>query len=53
MATPLEQGAAQLAGAPMPTEATLKMRKNIVIQFTRFIVINLKMVGIILKGHHG
>ena len=41
-----------IARAPLPTEKTLKQRKNIAIQFGRFIVINLKMVKMIRKGHH-
>ena len=41
-----------IARAPLPTEKTLKQRKNIVIQFVRFCVINLKMIKMIRKGHH-
>lgn len=44
---------ANLNAAPLPTAKTLRQRKNLVIQAYRFIAINLKMVGIILKGHHG
>jgi len=41
-----------IAHAPLPTPKTLKQRKNILIQMTRFIGINLKMVKMIRKGHH-
>jgi hypothetical protein len=41
-----------IAKAPLPTEKTLRFRKNVVIQFLRFAAINLKMVNMIRKGHH-
>ena len=41
-----------IARAPLPTPKTLKQRSNILIQFTRFIAINLKMIKMIRKGHH-
>jgi hypothetical protein len=42
--------AERVAGAPLPTRATLRMRQNLVVQFWRFISINLKMLRIIY-GH--
>ncbi len=41
-----------IARAPLPTEKTLRQRKNLVIQFFRFCSINLKMIKMIRKGHH-
>jgi hypothetical protein len=41
-----------IANAPMPTSKTLRLRKNVFFQFWRFILINLKMVKMIRKGHH-
>ncbi len=41
-----------IARAPLPTEQTLKQRKNILIQLMRFCAINLKMIKMIRKGHH-
>jgi hypothetical protein len=41
-----------IANAPLPTEKTLRFRKNILIQLWRFTAINIKMVKMILKGHH-
>lgn len=41
-----------IARAPLPTKKTLKQRNNLLIQFTRFAVINLKMIKMIRKGHH-
>ena len=42
-----------IAHAPLPTEKTLRFRKNLIIQFWRFIIINLKMLAMIRKGHNG
>lgn len=36
---------------PMPTRATRFFRKNIFLQFFRFIVLNLKIMRIIVGGH--
>jgi hypothetical protein len=41
-----------ISGAPLPTEKTLKARKNLLIQFWRFIAINFRMVKMIFKGNH-
>jgi len=41
-----------IARAPLPTEKTLKQRKNLFMQLMRFCVINLKMIKMIRKGHH-
>ncbi len=41
-----------IAQAPLPTPATLKARKNPFFQFWRFVVINLRMIKMIRKGHH-
>lgn len=38
--------------APLPTERTLRFRKNVLIQLWRFIAINIKMLNMIRKGHH-
>ena len=42
-----------IALAPLPTDKTLRFRKNLIIQFWRFLVINLKMLAMIRKGHKG
>jgi len=41
-----------IAAAPLPTEKTLRARKNLLIQFWRFIAINFRMVKMIFKGNH-
>jgi len=38
--------------APVPTDKELKARKNVFLQFARFIALNLKMVAMMNKGHH-
>ena len=40
---------ASIASAPLPTARTLRARKNLFIQFGRFLVINAKMLKIIRK----
>jgi len=41
-----------IANAPLPTSATLRTRKNVFVQSWRFIAINIRMIKMILKGHH-
>jgi hypothetical protein len=38
--------------APLPTEATLRQRKNLFLQLFRFAALNIKMIKMIRKGHH-
>ncbi len=46
------QPTADLSGALLPTEATLRRRKSIPFQLGRFVVINLRLIRLVLKGHH-
>ncbi len=39
--------------APLPTEKTLKMRRNIPYQLTRFVAFDLRIMRMVLKGHSG
>ncbi|MCX6429547.1 MAG: hypothetical protein NTX12_00955 [Actinobacteria bacterium] len=41
-----------IARAPLPTAKTLRARRNIFVQFLRFVSINFKMIKMIRKGHH-
>ncbi len=41
-----------ISGAPLPTEKTLRSRRNLVIQLWRFVAINFRMVKMIFKGNH-
>lgn len=42
-----------IAQAPLPTEKTVRKRTALPTQLYRFGAINLRMIGIILKGHNG
>ena len=46
------QPTADLSGALLPTEATLKRRQSIPVQLGRFVVFNLRMIRLVLKGGH-
>jgi len=41
-----------IASAPLPTEKTLRRRRNLAYQAVRFLAINVKMIRIIARGHH-
>ena len=57
MTAPLDQASMDMAaeqliaGAPMPTPATLSHRKNFFYQLVRFVAINLKMIRVIRSSH--
>jgi len=46
----MDETDASIESAPLPTDKTLRARKNVVIQFGRFAAINLKMAKIIRKN---
>jgi hypothetical protein len=48
----MENPSDSIAHAPLPTEKTLRFRKNLLIQLWRFAALNLKMINMIRKGHH-
>ena len=50
--TTMDHTADDIAAAPLPTPKTLRARGSLVIQFERFLAINLKMAKIIRKEHH-
>lgn len=41
-----------LSKAPMPTEATLKARHSLPMQFLKFVGFDLRIMRMVLKGHH-
>jgi hypothetical protein len=41
-----------IASAPLPTEKTLRRRKNLFLQAWRFAALNLRMLTMITKGSH-
>jgi len=53
MTTSLDPAAAELiAAAPLPTEKTLRGRKNLFAQLFRFAAINIRMLRVIKASHH-
>lgn len=44
---------ADVSGAPLPTEKTLRMRRSLPYQATRFAVFNLRIMRMVRKAHHG
>lgn len=40
-----------LSKAPLPTERTLKRRKGLLLQFTRFVAFNASIMRMVIKGH--
>ena len=43
---------ADLSGAPLPTESTLRKRRSLPLQTIRFAVFNARIMRMVLKGHH-
>jgi len=43
---------ADLSKAPLPTARTLKARQNIFGQFLRFVAFDLRIMRMVIKGHH-
>ena len=41
-----------LRSAPLPTDRTLRMRRNLPFQAYRFAALNLRIVKMVVKGHH-
>lgn len=50
---PADQPVLDVSGAPLPSERTRAMRRNIPFQFTRFLSFNTRIMRMVLKGHHG
>lgn len=46
-----EQPVADLSGMPQPTRLTLRIRKNLPYQLSRFVVLNARMIRMVLRGH--
>ena len=42
---------ADLSKAPLPTESTLRKRMSLPLQLTRFVVFNVRIMRMVLKGH--
>ena len=49
---PTAEPIADLSSAPLPTEKTLRARQNLLGQFMRFIAFDLRIMRMVVKGHH-
>jgi hypothetical protein len=43
---------ADLSKAPLPTKKTLQLRRNLPLQFLRFVSFDLRILRMVAKGHH-
>jgi hypothetical protein len=41
-----------IADAPLPTKGTLRRRKSLVFQATRFVAFNFRMMKMVTRAHH-
>ncbi len=41
-----------LSKAPLPTTKTLRTRRNVPFQFLRFVAFDLRIMRMVIKGHH-
>jgi len=48
----MDTGNANIAVAPLPDQRTLKRRQSIPLQAWRFVLMNLRIVLMVLKGSH-
>ena len=46
-----DQPVADLSKAPLPTPKTLKRRRNVFFQFFRFVLFNLRIIKLVVRGH--
>lgn len=46
------QPVADLSGAPLPTAATLRHRRSVPFQLSRFVAFNVRILRMAAKGHH-
>lgn len=52
MTDPFAAADERIAVAPLPTPRTLRRRSSLPVQIWRFALINLRIVRMVLKGHH-
>jgi len=48
----MDDAAGCIAEAPLPTPRTLRARSNLAYQALRFAAFNIRMLRMVLKGHH-
>lgn len=46
------QPVADVSKAPLPTEKTLRMRRSLPFQATRFVAFSARIMRMVAKGHH-
>jgi hypothetical protein len=51
MESTMDDLAARIAAAPLPTAAELRQRRSIGYQLLRFVAINLRIVLMVIRGH--
>lgn len=49
--TPGAEPIADLSKAPLPTARTLRARRNLALQFLRFLSFNSRIMRMVVKGH--
>lgn len=47
-----DQPIADLTRAPLPTPQTLRRRRSLPMQFSRFLSFNSRIMRMVIKGHH-
>lgn len=50
---PASQPLLDVSRAPLPTDKTLRGRRSLPFQFTRFLAFNARIMRMVAKGHHG
>lgn len=48
----IDQPVADLTKAPLPTPKTVKRRQSLPYQLTRFVAYNIRIMRMVLRGHH-
>jgi hypothetical protein len=48
---PVGEPIADLSKSPLPTNRTLKMRRNLPLQFVRFLSFDGRIMRMVIKGH--
>ena len=48
-----DQPIVDLSKAPLPTRKTLRSRRSLLYQFTRFMAFNMRIMRMVVKGHSG
>ncbi len=41
-----------IAAAPLPTDRTIRARQNLLVQAVRFVILNIRIMRMVLKGNH-